>query len=706
MSYLLLDTYNNSQTRLAAQTITSGSGNFTDDGVGRAILDASGAAWVTNNTRRGDYVVVGGTREVHRWACAAATSIAGGESVKFYNGDDSRSYVLWFTKNGAGAAPATAGEILLGPVNIVTGQTAAQVATTTRAFINSAANQLVTTLYLKDFVPTAGGTGVNVDITNKRPGNCTNSAAFSGGMAGWVFTPATAGTVASANDGVYRVHEVVSETRLLLETAWPSAGIAVAGSATTYVADNRLVCIDEATVTPANIATACNNINIFQLEKSGPQAVTWVYSHYRSHLTVIYAKHTGATNTQFTFERTILINSVGGTGSGGTSFSILAVDPGSVTFVGGREGSDSKSFTHGSFFFNTHWSFRSTDIHQLFGCTTVHAQGPAGSFGFGDGSKMSMCTVHYAANIFGSGGNFDTFNNNIVSMEVGLGFVMANTVDASDNFLLSNTNGAGLLSSTGSFTIEGFDIGGGAVLPVFTLFNDTEPTLLDPAQDFDIDELFQGNAGPGSKSYTFNPRFVFRREGSKIPVPIENLSVSITPMTVEKKFEVTSYHASTTYRTVIDGVTIDVSAAGSVAATATAIAAAINANGTLNTYLTAVVSTDNSAHVIILPDDKISDVTYAISVIGGSGTYTDVSVGSGSPTAYTTDSDGFINSGAGVVLARAVRNLGDNTHYKYQVLVQGGAIKTKRYYYVPRGKMEDDIAFEVASFDLEGELSL
>lgn len=697
MSFLLVDTFS-STTRETGRTITGGT--FTNVG-GKALLEASTGTWVTSGVRVGDYVRVAGTLEVSRVTAAAATSVSGGESFKFYNGDDSRSYVLWFTKGGSGTAPTVTTETLLGPVNVTVGQSASTIASNIRnALSTSGSSTLSYTTFFKDF--TVGGSGTNCDITCKMPGNCTGIALFSGTLTGWSFTTTTSGATASANDGIYRVEHVLSNTAMILEQAWPSPGGAVAGTATVYVSDNRLIYTDETTITCADIETDCASKTIFGKIPTGI-TTTWPWNLWRSNLYVIKFDHTGSTNTEFNLANDILM-CMYGSGADPTLVSIDSADPGTLTVNAGNAGSDAKSFSQGCVLAGVNFSVDNTDdIINLNGVTYLQGTSASNqSILGGYGTSLSCSSFHGLPPLFGNVGNYATFNNCIASYE-GYYPVILTEIDFSDNILISDSTASGFLFATGEFTVTGLDLGADVYVPLFNMFAGTTPHILDPFQDFTEAQLYTGSGGTGTKEYTFNPRFVFRDIETRAPLPIEDLNVDITKIGVDRYITVTTNDAASTYRTTINGTNIDAAGNASISTTTSNIVTAINSSGVAS-VVTAVVLSGALGTIQIKIDDSQSDVELSTSVIGGSGVFTTTAQTEASVGTYSTNSSGYINSGAGVILERFKRESGIVDHYKYNILIEGGSIKTRRFYYVPRRKFTDDIVFDVQQFDLEGEL--
>lgn len=685
MSYELINRPSTT-VRHSSFTLTSGSGNFQDTGAGYALLEASGATFVTNKVRKGDKVVVFGTREVSRFVSNAATTYTGGESFKFYNGDDSRSYVLWFTKAGAGTAPVVTTETLLGPVNVLVGQSAATIGTN----IRNALSALLTTNvnFAIDFVTIDGSTST-CNITNMVPGNCTNIAIFSGAGFGTASTPTAGVTLTSTNNDYYEVQAVVSETMLMLDRNWNSAGVAIDGTATIYVANNQLRAIDEATVTLETIRTGANNERIVEKIPIGSEPATpHVFTMYLLNLTSIDIIHTGSTHTDVNMTDAIVVSTVGATGGNSfTSISFSTAQPGTCDVNVGTIGSDPnyREFSDGCCLMNIQPGLNNSGQYNLAGSMVMFRPNQVLS---GVNNKyIGSIWSGNISNLSGTLGNaIETINNMIYTGKNTNGFAMFGNPANSDNILLADTPAAGFLLGAGSFTVKNLALSTGSFTPVFDIVASSNPTILDPADDYTVDELFSNIGGTGTIAYTFNPRLVFRNAAYRTPLPIEGAFITITQIALARMLTVDTASAGSTYRTVIDGITVDSDGDADPLVVAANITADINASG-LASVLTATDNGDNT--ISILPLDFESDFDITVSVIGGSGEYSVSDIVETDLGAFETDANGRIDI---ETLTKGVLAFGVTDYYHYSIVISGGGAQTKRYFYTPRAAFSDDIA--------------
>jgi hypothetical protein len=700
LSTLLLDRPSTT-TRYAAQTVTSSvGGNFYNDGAGHAVLEASGATFITNNVRRGDYIMVLGTREISQIATAsyAATLPAGGETISLVNGDDTQTYLLWFKNNGAGAAPVPgAGEIVIGFVNLVTGQTANQIATNIRTALTTARTN---SLFGRDFLAPGGATNL-VTITRICPGNCTNIAYYAGALTGWVLSTPTAGVdLTSGNQGIWRVHEVISETMLTLDSNWNAVGVAVDGTATTFIMDNQLIYTDETAKDDTDILADVNIPTIVQQITIGNLGTaTWPYKLYIWNLTSITFVFSGATHCDFDLTESIVCYGGGATAAAGSGTQVIIAtgSPGTLNFRVGTFGTNYDEVNDGCHLAGIHPVMNNKGTIQFAGSSFMQR---ANSGWSGTDNKISGCLYQGNPPAMGlvlGGLDIETLNNFILCGKDTNGFTIFSNPQNSENILIAGTLATGFLANSGTFVSAGVQLSDSAFRPVFNMAVGTNnPTVLDPYGDYTLAELFSGSSGIGTKSYTFNPRFVYRYEGTRSPVPIQNLNVKITQIELVHYPQVTAFDAASTYRTVIDGTTVDVVGVTSVSVTAAAIVTAINASAA------PVTANDlGSGFYEIIPDDYVRDIAVTVSVIGGTGTYINMEPAETVFGTYTSDVNGEINIGADG-LKRAAFNNGSSEYTKYYIVVKGGATKPRRFYFVPTKKFENDMVFDIQQFDFEG----
>lgn len=525
MSSLVIDRPSTT-TRAAAATITSSvGGNFYNSGVGYAVLEASGATWVTDLVRKGDYVQVNGGRETNRIVTNAATTYAGGESIKWYNGDDSRSYVLWFQKDGSGSAPAITTEILIGPVLVVTGDSANTIGGKIRTALGNTLRN--TTVYGKDFLATTGAT-TTANMEAICPGNSTNIAIFSGAGFATVSTP-TAGTdLTSGNQGIYRVHEVISETMLLLNTNWIASGVAVDGTATVFIGDNRILYTDETTITMDDIVADCADETLCEQIIFGAANASWPFKLYRACLSNITFTFTGATTCNFNIHNSIVCGAVGPTAVGGASTTVaVSGSSGQLNINVGLEGATPTEFSDGSVVSAFTYTGGSNVTINVAGSVFMNRENVTWT---GVNNTFSGMTIHGQIPTFDTNsGNIETFNNIIIMGQGSNGLGIFADIDNSSNVVIADSPASGFLVSTGDFTISGLEISASAFTPIFNMAVATSnPTVLDPVEDYTLDELFTGSAGTGTKAYTFNPTFVAKDDATELPVPLEDLTVTIT----------------------------------------------------------------------------------------------------------------------------------------------------------------------------------
>jgi hypothetical protein len=696
LSALLLDRPSTG-TRLAAQTITSSvGGNFYNDGAGHAVLEASAATFITSLVRRGDYIMVNGTREISRAVFGAATTFVGGESYKFWNGDDTQAYVQWFTKDGAGAAPAVGAEILLPAINILTGQSASVIGGAVRTAFNAARS---TTKLGRDFLAAAGST-TTINMECICPGNATNIAVFTGGAGAWftLSTPTAGVDLASGNQGIWRVHEVISETMLTLHANWNAVGVAVDGTATTLIMDNQLIYTDETAKTDADIVADINIPTIAMLVPTG-NVTDWPYKLYIWNLSAITFVFTGATHCDFDLSEAVIAYAGGGTNANtaATAISIASNSPGTLSVNAGTFGTNYDEVNDGCHFMGVTFTMNNKGTQKFAGSSFMHR---ANAGWHGTGNKISGCLFQGNPPALGlvlGGLTWETLNNFILCGKNTNGFTIFSTLTNSENILIAATLASGILANSGTFTVQGMQLSDSAFKPAMNLTTGTNtPTILDPYDDYTLSELFSGSSGVGTKAYTFNPRFVFRYEGTRIPTPIENLNVKITKIELVHQSQVTAFDAASTYRTVIDGVTIDVAGTVDVSTTAAAIVTAINASAA------PVTANDLGAGFFeIIPDDYESDLDITVSVIGGAGTYVNTPPSESLFGTFTSDVNGQINVGANG-LKRAAFNNGVSEYTKYEILIRGGATKVRRFYLVQTKKFDADMVFDIQQFDFEG----
>lgn len=683
MSYAVAKT-EGATTRQANTAVT---GAFANQADGFGTVIAAGATFVTNGVRRGDLLRLLGTRESTEITTIAASGITGGDYFNIYT--PTTHYVFYAVKAGVGSAPG------VGTVEVAF------------SFTGTAANTQVM-LALVTAVNSTGqwnvsGTGATRTFQNKEPGPATDTS--DGALpTGFTFTKITDGTTGSGNDGVYVIERVISETTLLTRLSLPAPG-AAAGNLEIRNNDSTLLIDDEASITWAAILAASPEF-VHRSQRLG-HATQFNFYRYDHFFKTISVNYTTAGVSQWNHSREIIsclletqCTVKNRSGSSGT-----------LNIQLGTTGSDLLSGRNASVWVNMNPEFgTSGHTTNLCGGSSVYTDEQQ-VFDAGKNANVSGAIVFsggFTMNNLpnGAGGNLDT----LIIASGSFPYIAFNTQDSADNLIVvDSTNAAIFVISSGNLIqVPGLRLSDDAFRPIAqTLF--ATVIFLDPKEDYAAQELYALGGTPAAgqnfgalKKYTFNPSFVLLNRNNLTRTPINSLQVRIYEIEEERIVSVnTNTNGTYEVRVTVNGTlyTGTFTASGH---TTTQIRNGLvtSSNGTGGPFSASSTEIGGIGLQLTFTDPEANISISLISPNNDMSLRNNVSEMSGSP--FTTDSNGQLESGAGIQVIRA-KAASSALNVRHRIVTSGANIQRLDAVVKITQKFTGDISMDLSPQGFEGE---